>query len=341
MIIISQDAVAFAENGGTATISVACPSDWTGECPESWLKLEQSDAAIVITADANVTGKKRTAVVLLKNGADSKEIRVVQAWSNEFVQIYVNSPESVKLDSEGDVFSFAVSSNKEWTIESGDSWISVEGDCAKGLATVTATPNEGSARTSSVTVSASAGGETKSVTINISQISRDENPYFRLTGYYGLYAENWWYNSESLGYSGTAGHCTIEEDVYGKTFKIKNLFRDGTEIIANYDKEKEGLTIDLGARCLELEQENKTYYFFPVAINFAGSSSFSTAMITGIPGKGYSDESENERDAILLSGFPEEYPCFGLVVYTGTGYAVDGGCYYADGKMYFVKADEQ
>lgn len=29
VVLVSQDAVAFAENGGTATISVACPSDWS------------------------------------------------------------------------------------------------------------------------------------------------------------------------------------------------------------------------------------------------------------------------------------------------------------------------
>lgn len=58
VVLVSQDAVAFAENGGTATISVACPSDWSGDCPESWLKLEQSHESLVMTAEPNVTGKR-------------------------------------------------------------------------------------------------------------------------------------------------------------------------------------------------------------------------------------------------------------------------------------------
>ena len=37
VVIVSQDAVAFAEDGGTAVISVACPSDWASECQESWI----------------------------------------------------------------------------------------------------------------------------------------------------------------------------------------------------------------------------------------------------------------------------------------------------------------
>ncbi|MDE6147272.1 MAG: BACON domain-containing protein [Bacteroidales bacterium] len=342
VIIISQDALAFAENGGTAAIAVACPSDWNGECQESWLKLEKSPESIVITADANVTGKKRTAVILLSNGADSKEIRVTQAWSNDLVQLYANAPESVKLDSEGEALMFAVSSNSDWTIESADSWLSAETDYGKGLAVIKAAANAGESRTSKVTLSASSGDESKSLTIAVSQISREENPYFRMLGYFGLYAENWYFQGQSLGNAGTATHCTIEQDVYGKSFIINDLFRAGTKITAGYDKEKEVMTIDLGKLCLEMtDGQSANYSFFPVAINFSGASGFSTSMLTGTPGTGYSDESESERDAILLSGFPENYPSFGLVVYTGTGYASDGGSYYADGKMYFVKADGQ
>lgn len=341
VVLVSQDAVAFAENGGTATISVACPSDWSGDCPESWLKLEQSHESLVMTAEPNVTGKKRVASVLLTNGASSKEIKVTQAWSSELVQLYANSPESVKMDSEGDVFTFSVSSNSEWTITQSDSWLSVEPDRASGLVKVSAAVNGGDTRTSSLVIKAGTAESEKAVTINITQISREENPYLRMLGYFGLYAENWYYQRQPLGNAGTASHCTIEQDVYGKSFKIKDLFRQGTEIIAGYDKEKEVMTIDLGRACLTLEESaTLTYVFFPVAINFAGDGGgFSTTMLTGTNGKGYSDETGTERDAIHLNGMPSGYSSFGLVVYTGSSYAVDGGSYYADGKMYFVKAD--
>lgn len=342
VVIVSQDAVAFAEDGGTAVISVACPSDWASECPESWIALEQSDGALEITAQANVTGKKRTASVLLKNASDSKEIRISQAWSSDAVQLYVNSPESVKMDSEGDSFTFSVSSNAGWKVTAADSWLSVVQDNESGVAKITATVNDGDSRTSSVIVKAGEGEDEKSQSISISQISRAENPYFQMLGYFGLYAENWYYQRQPLGYSGTAAHCTIEQDVYGKSFIIKDLFHEGTVISAGYDKEKEIMTIDLGRLCLTMEQSaTVTYSFFPVAVNFAGEGGFSTSILTGTPGKGYSDESNSEREAIILDGMPENYPSFGLIVYTGTGYAVDGSSYYADGKMYFVKADKQ
>ena len=304
--------------------------------------LEQSDGALEITAQANVTGKKRTASVLLKNASGSKEIRISQAWSSDAVQLYVNSPESVKMDSEGDSFTFSVSSNAGWKVTAADSWLSVVQDNESGVAKITATVNDGDSRTSSVIVKAGEGEDEKSQSISISQISRAENPYFQMLGYFGLYAENWYYQRQPLGYSGTAAHCTIEQDVYGKSFIIKDLFHEGTVISAGYDKEKEIMTIDLGRLCLTMEQSaTVTYSFFPVAVNFAGEGGFSTSMLTGTPGKGYSDESNSEREAIILDGMPENYPSFGLIVYTGTGYAVDGSSYYADGKMYFVKADKQ
>ncbi|MCM1178032.1 MAG: BACON domain-containing protein [Clostridium sp.] len=342
VIIVSRDAVAFAESGGTATVSVACPSDWSGECQENWVGLDKSDGAIVITADANVTGMKRTAVVLLANGADTKEIHVTQAWSTDPVQLYVNSAESVTLDSEGESFVFSVASNQEWTISSDEPWISAEGDCARGIAIVTADANAGDTRTATVTVSASKGDATRAISMDISQISRAENPYYRMLGYFGLYAENWYYRGEPLGYPGTGTHCTIEEDVYGKSFVIRDLFRQGTEIVAGYDRDKGAMTIDLGRACMTMQESaTVTYTFFPVGVNFAGQGGFSTSMLTGTLGVGYSDEIDAEGEAILLSGLPDKYPTFGLVVYTGSGYATDGGIYYADGNMYLVKLRQQ
>lgn len=39
VIIVSQDKIAFDENGGTATVSVACPSEWTADCSADWIEL--------------------------------------------------------------------------------------------------------------------------------------------------------------------------------------------------------------------------------------------------------------------------------------------------------------
>ena len=45
VIIVSQDKIAFDENGGTATVSVACPSEWTADCSADWIELVPEENA--------------------------------------------------------------------------------------------------------------------------------------------------------------------------------------------------------------------------------------------------------------------------------------------------------
>ena len=158
----------------------------------------------------------------------------------------------------------------------------------------------------------------------------------------GLYAERWYYGGNAINVPGIGSYCTIEQKEYGKTFTIKNLFVEGTEYEASYDKETKRMVLTLGSLCLTktLVQSQQTYYYYMVQPNIM-ERKFETGIIYGTVGTATDGKSENCQ-AILLDGFDEAYGSLGLIVRIGTGsnMAMLSDVYYADGKMYFVRAEK-
>lgn len=350
VIIVSQDRIAFAENGGKATVSVACPSEWTADCTADWITLAADGNSLVISAEANATGLGRTASIALQTGADQKEIQISQAWSEALFQLYVNAPGAIDVISGGEDFTFSVSANCDWSVslsDGADAWISCSADTQSGIVNVSVAANDGEARSGEITVSpVDAQGSGVSATLTFSQISKAEDPYYRMLGSFDLYAERWYsYDGNGGGgylpseTIGTAAHCTIEEVEYPETFLIRDLFMDGTEIEATYDTGTQQMTIDLGIRCLLRETaDGTTWAYFPVAIDLV-SSGFTSKKVTGELGEGV-DETGESRPAILLKGFDAPDTAFGLIASNGASYSSIAGIYYADGEMYLVKTGD-
>lgn len=342
VLLISQDNVAFPKEGGTATISVACPSQWHSiVSDQSWITATDNDGNVTITVTANETGDSRKASVILESATTQKEIKVSQSWSGAVLSLKINGPENMELDSEGDSFMFSVETNDAWDVKSDASWLTVNKN--GNLVNVSAAVNDGAHRDATVTVTASVAGDTQSKEIKISQISREENPYFQMLGSYGLYAERWYYGGNAINVPGIGSYCTIEQKEYGKTFTIKNLFVEGTEYEASYDKETKRMVLTLGSLCLTktLVQSQQTYYYYMVQPNIM-ERKFETGIIYGTVGTATDGKSENCQ-AILLDGFDEAYGSLGLIVRIGTGsnMAMLSDVYYADGKMYFVRAEKE
>lgn len=342
VLIISQDNVAFPMEGGTATISVACPSQWHSSVSDpSWITATDGDGIVTITVTANETGDSRKASVILESATTKKEIMVSQSWSGAVLSLKINGPENMELDSEGDSFKFSVETNAEWKVESSAAWLTTSSE--ENLVSVTAAANSEAHRDAAVTITATVGGKSEIKEINVSQISREENPYFQMLGSYGLYAERWYYGGNAINVPGIGSYCTIEQKEYGKTFTIKNLFVEGTEYEASYDKETKRMVLTLGSLCLTrtLVQSQQTYYYYMVQPNIM-ERKFETGIIYGTVGTATDGKSENCQ-AILLDGFDEAYGSLGLIVRVGASQsmAMLSDVYYADGKMYFVRAEKE
>ena len=343
VLLISQNEVAFPKEGGSATISVACPSEWHSTVSDkSWMTAVDDGGCVTVTVSANESGSVRNGTVTLESDSGKTEITVSQSWIGVVLSLKINGAEELELDSEGEEFIFTVETNDKWGVSSDADWLSIgtEGNLVK----VSAAANGGERREAKITVTASTGGEETSRDIKISQISRGENPYFQMLGDFGLYAERWHYGGNVVDSPGIGTYCTIEQKEYGKTFTIRNLFVDGTEYEASYDKETKRMILTLGSLCLTKEVASLTstqyWYYYLVQQNF-DEKKFESGILYGTIGTA-TDGTSEDCPAILLSGFDEAYGILGLIVriMPGGQNATLGDVWYADGKMYLVKAEK-
>lgn len=340
VLLISQNEVAFPKEGGSATISVACPSEWHSSVSDSWITAEDEGECVTITVSANDSGNIKNGTVTLESNSGKKEITVSQSWSGAVLSLKINGAEELELDSEGEEFIFTVETNDEWEVSSDADWLAIETE--GNLVRVSAAANSGEHREAKITVTASAGGEETSREMKLSQISREENPYFQMLGSFGLYAERWHYGGKVIDSPGIGTYCTIEQKEYGKTFTIRNLFVEGTEYEASYDKETKRMVLTLGSLCLtkEIASLTSTQYWFYYLVQLT-EGKFETGIIYGTAGTATDGTSDN-CPAILLSGFDEDYGILGLIVKIMPEGSTNmlGDVWYADGKMYLVKAEK-
>lgn len=340
VLLISQNEVAFPKEGGSATISVACPSEWHSSVSDSWITAEDEGDCVTITVSANDSGNIKNGTVTLESNSGKKKIAVSQSWSGAVLSLKINGAEELELDSEGEEFIFTVETNDEWEVSSDADWLAIETE--GNLVRVSAAANSGEHREAKITVTASAGGEETSREMKLSQISREENPYFQMLGSFGLYAERWHYGGKVIDSPGIGTYCTIEQKEYGKTFTIRNLFVEGTEYEASYDKETKRMVLTLGSLCLtkEIASLTSTQYWFYYLVQLT-EGKFETGIIYGTAGTATDGTSDN-CPAILLSGFDEDYGILGLIVKIMPEGSTNmlGDVWYADGEMYLVKAEK-
>lgn len=340
VIVLSRSSVAFAENSGSTTVSVATPSDWTASCPEDWVTLTPEKGVLTIAVKDNVTDEVRTAKIAVKTASDMQEIAVRQAFSQKSVLLTTTATEEISLDSEGESALFGVVTNGRWSVTSNADWITLVSDPAAGTVRVEAPRNPDARRTATLTLRSTRGSASKSCEVTVSQISREENAYYRMLGYYGLHAQNWYYASQPIGVDGTGTFCTIEEKEYRKSFYIKDLFIKGTVIEAAYDKETQTMSIELGTKsCLTREISSTVARFHYLRFLDMTANGFHTGMVTGTLGEGYNDVADQTRKAILLSGFDAPYTSLGIIALQSQQWISFSDVYYASGTMYLVDWD--
>lgn len=343
VIVLSRSSVAFAMEGGTTTVSVASPSEWTAACPDSWVTLTPKNGLLTIDVDGNTTDNVRDSKITVSTVSDTREIVVHQGYSQETVILSTTVSNEISFDSEGESFLFSVMTNGQWDASCDADWLIATSDQATGTVRLEAKPNTDSHRTATVTINSKRGALSESCKVAVSQISRSENPYYNMLGYYGLYAENWYYGGNPIGVSGTGTFCSVEQKEYRKSFYIKNLFLEGTVVEATYDKNDCTMSIDLGKLCYTREiSSSLTRYHYVMACNLQ-TRSMTSGILYGKLGEGYNDDADQMRKAILLGALPDGYPSLGLIglqIENGqTQYMTFGDLYYATGSMYLVEWD--
>lgn len=340
VIVLSRSSVAFAESGGTTAVSVATPSEWKVSCPDSWVTLTPEEGLLTISVNGNATDDVRSSKITVQTDSDKQEIAVSQAFSRETVLLSTTVSDEISLDSEGESVLFTVETNGQWGVSSDADWVSVTSDPVSGTVRIEAPRNPDAHRNATLTIRSTRGSATESCEVAVSQISREENPYYQMLGYYGLYAENWYYGRQPVGVDGTGTFCTVEEKEYRKSFNIKDLFLKGTVVEAKYDKNTHTMSIELGSTPCFIREISSTVirYHYLRYINMQGSG-LRSGMLTGTLGEGYNDIAEENRKAIRLTGFEEPYTTLGITSLQNQQWSMFGDLYYATGTMYLVDND--
>lgn len=339
MIALSRNRVAFAMEGGTTAVSVATPSPWEASCPDGWVTLTPADGLLTISAAGNLSDGVREATITVRTASDEREITVHQAYTSDKVLLSTTASDEISFDSEGETFFFSVVTNGKWDASCDAEWVNVASDPATNTVRIEAPRNPEAHRTAKIVIRSVKGDVSEQCEVAVSQISRDENPYYRMLGYYGLHAENWFFGRDPIGVSGTGTFCTIEEKEYRKTFNIKNLFLNDAVVEAKYDRNTQTLSIELGRVCYIREISStvsRLHYLYGIDME---SGKFHSGTLTGKLGEGYNDMEERTRKAILLSGFDAPYTTLGVIGYQSQQWMSFGDLFYASGPMYLVECD--
>ncbi|MCD8294481.1 MAG: BACON domain-containing protein, partial [Clostridia bacterium] len=243
-----------------------------------------------------------------------------------------------KIDSEGGTYTVSIECNCDWTaaLESAvDGW-ELTVDATAGTVTITAEPNSGDAITGNITVSASLNGDSASETVAVTQISRDDNPYFRYTGYWNVNAADAYYEGAWYGQQGTYTLCSLAEYFYPS--KVLSLVGWGGVSSLQMDRlqykaEDNTVTIPMGFLCGTVYSSFYEYYMYFVAFNEALSSYYtgSDLVLT------ISDDGQ----FVDISGVNDDYPVIGYVGYNAyKGYVKFSNVPYCKAPLSLTKSED-
>jgi len=163
-----------ATEGSSATFNVSSNISWTAASNQMWLSVNPAngtgDGTVTVTAEANPTTSNRIATLTVTgNGVSSQTITVTQRAGSATLSI---SPEVLNVSSaNGSTASFSITSNTNWTVSSGESWLTVNPVSGNNSNTILVTAEENlatSERSAIVTISANGAA---SQTVTVTQIA--------------------------------------------------------------------------------------------------------------------------------------------------------------------------
>ncbi|MCD8206961.1 MAG: BACON domain-containing protein [Bacteroidales bacterium] len=215
------------------------------------------------------------------------------------------------IDSEGGTFTISVESDHEWSAafaEAVSNW-ELDTDTEAGLVNVIAGANTGGTISGTVVITAGSGSVTNTEEVHITQISRDDNPYFRFLGDWDIYSSDCYYELEWLG-EGVNCMMGFAEYDYANAF-MSFVHWDGDPDLEtddlSYDPKTGKVTMPLGSVAGSFISWYETYYMYFVALN-PGMTNYSTTY--------YLEFTLSEDGSeISVSGLDDSYPVLGFIAY--------------------------
>lgn len=322
-LTLSEHAVVFDAQGGTGMIDVIPFPEtgkgiWTAayQCEQEWFTFETDESGLKVTAVPNYSTSVRSGAIILTSPEAKFEPYTVSVYqeSSSPLELVVSADDHA-FDSEGGVYTFSVQSNYQWTVSADAEWLSVSVDDEQVTVSADANTSEES-YTGSVTVRAGLGELSEEVSIDFTQGTRADNPYFKLIGQWEISAAKWYYSPNgslnSLDYNPSPTDYflifDLEEAEYGKSYLMKDFLYPDTSLEVAYDRETGNIVIPFGW----------TVYSYDVFlyITLVGSSSFSYASleVDGVPSEDFTTIS---LQLPSVDGF--NYVGFGLWTYDDDG----------------------
>lgn len=320
-LTLSEHSVVFDMGGASKQIDVLpYPENepWEIVCEQSqdWFDFEKSEYSLKVTAQPNYSLDTRSASLKLVS-PDSRfepyEVSIRQEAA-EPVKFSTTAADHT-FDSEGGEYTFTVTSNYDWSVQSDSDWATVIIDEMSGRVTVSVEPNEGdTANTAILTISTAADGLEEVKQVLFTQGTMADNPYFKLIGKWVITAAKWYYSPNgslnSLDYDPSQTEYylifDIEEGEYGKTLIMKNFLYPNTCMEVRYED---------GCIIIPFGWTVHSYSMF-LYITLVSDRQFSYASLEV---KGTPDESYNTiaLDIPSVEGF--NYVGFGLWTYDEDG----------------------
>lgn len=167
----------------TVEVAVDCNWDWDYSVQSgSWYAVEATEKGILLSIPENMLQNKREGIIVIRSsnetGIAEGYIKISQgeAEDSELNVTLQGEDTEIVLPSDGGSYNVSVSSNKEWSVESGSDWLKVSKN-AEGFEVKADSYMSSSIRSSSVTVTA---GD-KNAVITVSQLSSVEAMVFEIT----------------------------------------------------------------------------------------------------------------------------------------------------------------
>jgi uncharacterized protein YjdB len=154
---VSPSSLNFAATGGSQTLTVASSVAWTAVSSETWATVSvasgSGNGTVTVWASANSGSTSRTATITFTGGGMTRTVNVTQDEKPAVPSLTI-APSSLNFPAEGDVKTFAISSNGSWTIGNLSTWTIIRTTYGSGNSTiiVTALNNTGAARTANITI---------------------------------------------------------------------------------------------------------------------------------------------------------------------------------------------
>jgi len=176
--------------------------EWTFHLNCQWLFVEQTEHALVVTAEPNPDTTARTTQIVITAGFGTHTVCDTVTVMQEAAAYVIPSPVAIGFDDEGGTKTIAVASNYEWNFEVEGEWIDVtrEGDTL----TVSVNANTGKeALGGTIAITGGKDANTTTFPVPVSQSGYDEN---NLVLIYNIPADN---KEAAAPLAGTVD-CTID-----------------------------------------------------------------------------------------------------------------------------------